>query len=275
MSKSKKCADKALGIIKKKTNKLAYTDYPKIPRGQCKPVYVPRISKPCGTRIRYCTAKELKLMSGSRICECTEQAFEMRKAFINTIMNALKAATIFGVTYITYDLGFWGVPKDTEATFANLCAAMPCEKDPCKSYEYLPETGECAQELELLKIPLEDPCKCDDPIPVDMEKCCYKMKQVWNHTVILLFDGIINAPDNIFEFLIRMWNQYMNPKRDCGVCKPMTGDEVYTSGGDTCELYDDYDEKYPEDECDGECDENSTSGEQKQEKPEEGFSCGR
>ncbi|KAL3287291.1 hypothetical protein HHI36_001766 [Cryptolaemus montrouzieri] len=137
----------------KKTNKLVYTDYPKIPRGHCQPIYTPKITKPNATRLRYCTAEELKLMTGSRMCECPRRsrAFEFGRFLVETLKNTMKAATIFGVSYITYDMGFWGIPHNTEATFAGVCEAMPCRVDPCKSYDFLPKTRECEEELELLK----------------------------------------------------------------------------------------------------------------------------
>ncbi|XP_044745739.1 uncharacterized protein LOC123307477 [Coccinella septempunctata] len=255
MNKTKKYADKAATILrkqcKKKTNKLVYTDYPKVPRGHCQPVYVPKIYKPCGTRIRYCTAKELKLMAGRRMCECPRRgkAFETGRFIVNTLRNAIKAAAILGVSYVTYDMGFWGIPKDTQNTFAGLCEAMPCRIDPCKSYDFKPRNRECEETLELLKVSPHDPCSCDNPIPVDMEKCCYKMKQVWNHTVIFVFEGIANAPDNVINFVARKWQEFMT--KECDPCRRMGMDEDEFPLPE-CKLEDDYDEKYSkemEDEC--------------------------
>ncbi|KAL3287289.1 hypothetical protein HHI36_001764 [Cryptolaemus montrouzieri] len=103
---------------------------------------------------------------------------------------------------------------------------------------------------QCLQVSPHNPCSCENPIPVDMEKCCHKMKQVWNHTVIIVFEGIANAPDNLVNFIARKWNEFM--KKDCKVCRPIKDEEYMTL--DECELIDDYDEKYSKetDECDEE-----------------------
>lgn len=182
-------------------------------------------------------------MTGRRMCECPRRskAFEIGRFLINTLRNIVKASTIAGVAYVTYDMGWWGVPKDTQDTFAGLCEAMPCRIDPCKCYDYKASSRECEEAMDLMQINPVDPCACDNPIPVDMERCCYKMKQVWNHTVIFVFEGIANAPDNMINFVVRKWKEFMH--MECDPCRPMRLEDSEWPATE-CDLKDDYDERY-------------------------------
>lgn len=243
MSKCKQCVDKTLAFAKgqcvAKTNKLVYTDYPKIPRGHCKPVYLPVIYKGCGTKIRYCTAEELRKMAGPRICDCPHksEAFTVAKFIGRCVKNAVKAGGTFALIYTMVDMGIWGTPKQTEETFAGICDSMPCNLDPCHDYNYHPSSEECRESMDLLRITPYNPCSCENPIPFDTERCMFKIRQAWNGTIVLLFENIRDFPDNAVNCVYNVWAKFMNKPCEDN-CLLLTPAEEYTKPDD-CQLRED------------------------------------